>query len=355
MDFTGKKFSMIISGSPGVGKTTLALSAPNPVLIDFDDGVSRVKAQHRTPTIVCATYEEVLEDLNSPEIKEFETIVIDTGGSLITFMSGWAIRKDAQNGQRNGALSQRGYGAIKKEFQRLTEYLKYTLRKNIIYIFHTVEEKDNDVVKHRLLCEGSARNIVWQPCDIGCFVYMLNGDRVAGFSPTESYFAKGTHGVNGTFTLPNLDAADANNEFLTKLFGGMKTTIAEESKVFAQIKESYNKAMESGTSLVKELTTVEAANSFAQALDGIAHALTSKKEIAAMGRAKVAELGYKWDKDAKQYVDPNAAAPEDPEEDAPAEESEDKEPGELPNNEPKEPPAKPARSKAKKKGESVNG
>ena len=60
MDFSGQKFSAILYGSPGVGKTTLALSAPDPVLIDFDRGVSRVRAQHRKPTIVCKTYEEVL-------------------------------------------------------------------------------------------------------------------------------------------------------------------------------------------------------------------------------------------------------------------------------------------------------
>ena len=86
MDFTGEKFSMIISGSPGVGKTTLALSAPNPIIIDFDKGTKRVKAQHRKPTIMCSTYEEVLQDLQGSAIKEYETIIIDTGGSLITYL-----------------------------------------------------------------------------------------------------------------------------------------------------------------------------------------------------------------------------------------------------------------------------
>ena len=47
MTFDSKKFSMILYGSPGVGKTTLALSAPDPVLIDFDRGISRIKAEHR--------------------------------------------------------------------------------------------------------------------------------------------------------------------------------------------------------------------------------------------------------------------------------------------------------------------
>ena len=47
MDFSKQTFSAIIYGSPGIGKTTLACSAPRPLLIDFDRGVSRVRADHR--------------------------------------------------------------------------------------------------------------------------------------------------------------------------------------------------------------------------------------------------------------------------------------------------------------------
>lgn len=93
MDFSKQTFSAIIYGSPGTGKTTLALSAPSPVLIDFDGGVSRVRAEHRKTTIFCKTYEEVKKDVESPEMAEFQTIVIDTGGSFITFLKDWAISK----------------------------------------------------------------------------------------------------------------------------------------------------------------------------------------------------------------------------------------------------------------------
>ena len=77
MTFSDKKFSIILYGSPGVGKTTLALSAPDPVIIDFDRGMSRVKAQHRKTTIVCTNYEEVLSDIESPEVAACQTIIID--------------------------------------------------------------------------------------------------------------------------------------------------------------------------------------------------------------------------------------------------------------------------------------
>ena len=93
MTFNDKKFSMIIYGSPGLGKTTLALSAPDPILIDFDRGISRVKAYHRKPTIVCATYEEVLDDIQLPEVRDCQTLIIDTGGSFVTYLQDWAMRK----------------------------------------------------------------------------------------------------------------------------------------------------------------------------------------------------------------------------------------------------------------------
>ena len=167
MNFEGKNFSMIISGSPGTGKTTLALSAPDPVLVDFDEGVSRVKASHRKPTIMGDTYEEIRHDIEtSPLVKQCKTIVIDTGGAFITYLQDWAIRDNpTANKQKNSnAISQKGFGAVKAEFVRFTNYLRSTMKKNVIYIFHTVEEKDGDVIKYRLMCEGSAKNIVWQPC-----------------------------------------------------------------------------------------------------------------------------------------------------------------------------------------------
>ena len=37
---------MMIYGQAGMGKTTLALSAPSPLLIDFDGGVKRVNMNH---------------------------------------------------------------------------------------------------------------------------------------------------------------------------------------------------------------------------------------------------------------------------------------------------------------------
>ena len=58
-----KKIRMLIAGYPGIGKSTLALSAPRPLHIDCDFGIDRVEAKYRKPFIQPSSYEEILNDL----------------------------------------------------------------------------------------------------------------------------------------------------------------------------------------------------------------------------------------------------------------------------------------------------
>lgn len=303
LNFSNKKFSMILYGAPGVGKTTLALSAPNPILIDFDRGISRVKSFHRKLTIVCDTYEEVLRDIASPEIKECETIIIDTGGSFVTFLQAWAIRQNPSvNCQKDGkTISMKGFGAVKTEFQRFTSYVRDTLDKNIIYVFHSDEQKDKDGnPQQRLLCEGAAKTIVWQPCDFGGYLQMIGYNRVLSFTPTQEYFAKGCYGIEGQFTVPLLGAND-KNDFLTTLFEKARTTINNEVEAFVPIKNAYEKAMADAKQIIDAIKTPEDANRAIEQVQALDHALTSKKECSVLLSNKTKELGFTFDREAKKY------------------------------------------------------
>lgn len=302
MDFSNQKFSMIISGSPGIGKTTLALSAPDPVLIDFDKGVARVRAAHRKTTIEADTYEEVLKDLESPQVKACQTIVIDTGGSFVTYLQDWAMRDNPSlNRQKNGAISLKGFGAVKAEFVRFTNWLKYTLNKNIIYVFHTVEQRDGDVTRQRLLCEGAARDIVWQPCDLGCFMQMVGEDRLVGFTPTEQYFAKGCYGVQGLLKLPRLDDG-VPNDFLSRLFERARENIRQEAEAHRGEQEAYEAAMEQARELIEGIHDPATALETAHQLKKLSHYLTSEREAKALLAAKIKALGMRWDREVGAYV-----------------------------------------------------
>lgn len=308
MSFSDKKFSMILYGSPGLGKTTLALSAPAPVLIDFDRGVSRVKAYHRKTTIVCQTYEEVLEDIRSPEIKDCQTIIIDTGGSFVTYLQDWAMRTNpAQNRQKNGALSLKGFGAVKQEFQRFTNMVRDTMNKNIIYIFHSDEQKDKDGnPMQRLQCEGAARNLAWQPCDLGAYMQMIGNRRVVNFTPTDEFFAKGCYGIDGQREVPTIGLTD-KNDFLTRLFDEARANIDAENDAFIPIKEQYDAVMADAREIIAAINTAEEANAAAEILPNLEHALTSKKECGALLNERAKEIGLVWDKGSKKYISSEAA------------------------------------------------
>ena len=297
MTFSDKKFSMLLYGAPGVGKTTLALSAPDPIIIDFDRGMSRVKAQHRKTAIFCDTYEEVLTDIKSPEVSDCQTLIIDTGGSFVTFLQDWALRTNPTvNRQKNGAISLKGFGAVKSEFSRFTSMVKDVMNKNIIYVFHSQEQQDKDGnAQQRLMCEGAAKNIVWTPCDFGGYVQMIGDQRVICFSPEQEFFAKGCHGINGKYTIPNLGDADSN-DFLTRIFDKAKANIEAENEAFAPIREQYDKTMIQVQDIIENIVDAETANAAVSSIPALEHVLTSEKEARAMLKAKTDELGLKYTK-----------------------------------------------------------
>jgi len=298
MDFSNKNIIMIISGLPGVGKTTLALSAPDVVLIDADEGMARVNPAHRKDASICKTYEELLADVKSFE-GVYKTVVVDTGGSLIDMLKDWAMRTEPTANKKSGGISQTGFGIVKTEFLRLSADLRKNF--NVIYLFHVTKDKQDDVVFYDLVCEGSAKTLVWQPADLGAYMHIINGERYLGFTPTMNYNAKSAYGIKGLVKVPELKDGD-KNDFLTRLFEQVKQNIANESAALKPQQEAYKKAIKAGTEIiaqVKEPGQVLVALEQIRALD---HALTSLKELEAALKYHAKENKWVYDKEAKTYV-----------------------------------------------------
>lgn len=299
-----KKIRILIAGYPGIGKSTLALSAPKPLHIDIDHGIDRIEPRYRADFIQPKTYDEVLEDLVSENLNDYDTLVFDTGGKLISLMSLWAIKKDPKYGQRDGSLSLKGYGFVGKEFTRLMDYCFYELKKHIVMVFHAIEDKDGDQTKLRIKVEGQTKNNVWETQDLGGFVEMVGNDRTIGFSNCEKYFAKGTRGVSGVMRIPALGPNTAN-DFLTKLFEQYNAKSAEEMAEQAAQKKIYDEAMEAVNALVSTITDAESANAAVPQFKAIKHALTSERESALVWNARIKELGLFYNKILMQYTVPN--------------------------------------------------
>lgn len=298
MDFSKKKFAAIIYGPPGIGKTTLALSAPRPVLIDMDDfGVSRVDARYRCPTIMADTYEGIKEDMTRENLAQFDTIVIDTGGSLITYLKDWAMRVKGAVDKRGEFNSLKGFGFVKAEVKSFVDYITKILKKNVIFVFHSQEKADKDGnTTQRIVCEGSFQNTVWTPCDFGGFVQIINGRRVISFEQSSEFFAKRTQGIERQYLIPDLDKT-GKNDFMAKLFGAARDKISQDAADYEEKRILYEEVMEQVRSIVASVEDADSANDAVTCLKGMDHVLTSKTESSSLLMERARSIGLKYTKD----------------------------------------------------------
>lgn len=297
LNFSDKKFMCILSGQPGLGKTTLALSAPNPFLFDVDNGVARVRPEQRGITSSVDSYEELLEDMKSSEYKAAETIVIDTGGQLVQLMKDWAKKQDAKAAKDGRAM----YGVIKTEFDRLCYQIRAKDKKHLIIVFHTIEQQKGDTIQTRLSCEGSTKDIVWTPADFGGYLFVMGNKRMIGFSPTDEYFAKGSFGVKGVMQIPELKPGQKST-FLTDLFRAAQKDINAQTATYNEEKAAYDEAMKTGRAYIALVSNPETALKTREELGKINHALTSAAELGAEFKRVCKGRGLKYDKGAKAYV-----------------------------------------------------
>lgn len=305
MNFEEKNIIVILSGLPGTGKTTLALSAPDVLLIDADEGLARVAPAHRKDASICKTFDEVRADVASAK-GLYKTIVVDTGGALVDMMKQHVIdHPDEYSGgaKKSGGISLQGFGYVKQLFLDFSADLRKNF--NVIYIFHESVSKNGENMFYDLVCEGAARTLVYQPADLAAHLFIMNGKRMLGFTPTEEYTAKSAYGIKGVVQVPELKEGDPN-DFLTKLFEKVRENLKAETASLAPQQEAYNNLMKEVPAMMEAITDAQSANQFATVIDTLPHALTSKKEIGAMYKARCKELGLKWDGKQKAWVNGDA-------------------------------------------------
>lgn len=301
MDFSNKNVILILSGLPGTGKTTLALSAPDVLLIDADEGLARVSPAHRKDASICTTFDEVKADVAAAK-GQYKTIVVDTGGALVDMMKQYVIdHPDDYSGgsKKSGGISQQGFGYVKQLFLDFSAELRKNF--NVVYIFHESKSKNGESIFYDLVCEGSAKTLVYQPADLAAHLFIMNNRRMLGFTPTEEYTAKSAYGIRGVVPVPELKDGDPN-DFLTKLFEKVRENLKKETATLAPQQKAYDDLMASVPGMMEAITDADSANQFMGVIDTLPHAMTSKKEIGAIYKARCKDIGLVWDGKQKAWV-----------------------------------------------------
>ena len=225
-----------ITGVCGIGKTTLALSAPKPLLLDTDNGIHRVQSEYRSDVVQVKSYQDILDVLEE-DLSDYETIVIDTLGELVNFMLKYFADKDKSLITRGGTYNIKIWGFIKQEFQNLKLKLQL-LNKHLIFVSHIKEDKDGENKVYRMDVAGSTAETVTKILDFLGFCEVLGKTRSISFSPSARFYAKNSIGLNDYLEIPQLKTGD-KNDFLTKEV--IEPTIAKRKQESEFVKQNEEK------------------------------------------------------------------------------------------------------------------
>lgn len=299
---TASTIKMLVYGQPGMGKSTLALSAPDPVMFDFDGGVNRVNKAFQCPTLQVKSMEEVyaaLDELETGAI-QFKTIVVDTAGKMLDFMSDYIMRKDTKMKMRDGSLALKGYGARKVMF---IDFLKRVtmMGKNLIFVAHEKEDKDGDTRIVRPDLGGSSLGDLLKELDLVGYMQAIGEERAIYWSPQEKFYAKNTCNLPQFHKVPVIINAKAEviapNDFLSNVFASYNAYLAQQ----ATIGNEYNDLIAQIEDDIKSITDVDSANKVVERIVGYTPIWDSKARANRLIKAKCDELGLTYNKATKKY------------------------------------------------------
>lgn len=296
----------LIYGQPGLGKSTLGLSTPNPVLLDFDGGVKRINGAFRVPTLQVKSWDEVIEAMKE-DLSPFKTIVIDTAGKMLDFMTAFIIKNDSKMAMRDGSLSLKGYGVRKTMFINFLSQCSM-LNKHIIFVAHEREEKDGETRIVRPEIGGSSAGDLIKELDLVGYMQAIGNERTISFSPTEKFYAKNTCNLPQSMKIPVIIDAKGQitgqNNFLSKVFDSYDEYLAQQ----AQVAEDYTGLIEVIGASVDMIEDAESANEIMEKVLELSHIWDSKLKASHMVAKKCESLNLKFNKATKSYENATTAA-----------------------------------------------
>lgn len=292
----------LVYGQPGLGKSTLALSTPNPVLFDFDGGIQRVNGAFQCPTLQVQNWTEVLQALQEleKEPNDFKTIVIDTAGKMLDYMSTYIIQQDNRLGKRDGSLTLQGFGARKIMFINFLKRVSM-MGKHVIFVAHEREEKDGDIRIVRPEIGGSSAGDLIKELDLVGYMQAIGNKRTISWTPQEKFYAKNTCNLPPMQEIPVIIDAQGkivgHNDFMSNIFENYDNYLKQESNT----RKEYDELISEIEGEVACISDAEQANSYVLSMKDKKQIWDSNAHAKSLITERCKELGLKFNKTTKKY------------------------------------------------------
>ena len=286
----------LIYGQSGMGKTTIACSAPAPVLFDFDGGVSRIRDEHQVPTVQITKWQDALDAVNEvAQSNEFRTIIIDTASkmmdSIIVHVCGTAQPSIKQ------------WGLVNAQFKSFLRSVQ-SIGRNIVFVAQREVEKNGEEIRY--IPAFRASNYKDVICDLDVCGYMemvkYKGQEVRQltFNPTSRNEGKNTAEFEPAYLIPTL-AVGQPNTFLADRF----------SEYFTRQRERAERKIETAKAVTEKMQAYQQrfdACTDAMALNEVMQDICKEKPIGDLivrlrmaVTTKAAQLQLTYNKESKLY------------------------------------------------------
>lgn len=277
---------IVIYGVPGSGKTSVATTALNPLLIDCDRGADR--AVQRCDTIMAKCWKDI--DGEREAMKEYKTIVVDTAKSMIDdYLSQYAI--DGNYKLKINALKR--FGQMAEDFKEFVNFLRSN-GSDIVFICHDKETADGDVIKHSPDCTGQSKDLLVRVADQVGYIFIQNGKRCISFAPLDNFVGKNVAGL-GTVIIPDY----GTTEFDTCM-----------SDIISKVKNAIQSKGEAQAKANEQLAAIREHLAAAKTDEDIAALMEETKELPKIMQVpfftemlkSLVTKGYTFDKNKKTFV-----------------------------------------------------
>jgi len=291
------KIKALIYGQAGTGKSTLSLSAPKPLMLDFDGGVHRVNYFHQCPTVQITSWEDC-ENVLKENLSEFESLIIDTGSKMLDYMSEYIIRKNSKMGKSNGALTLQGFGERKGMFRQFCRQIMI-MNKHLIFVAHRDTQKINEDYRYVPLFGGSSYDDLVTDLDLVGYLEAVGKKRMITFDPSDRNDGKNTCNLPGLVELPLVVDNSGN---------GLKNTFLTDSVIRPYVAnlEARKEAAGKYDTVIKEIkeqieliTDEISANDFIDRIDLFDHIGNSKAVSGKLLGDKAKSLNIKLNKERR--------------------------------------------------------